>query len=132
MYDIDKATQKYFLRNPKPQVAIKKARILEINKEHFDLKVKDSYTGPWRRCIIRNKCCLPKEIYLPPLYKSPNTISKAKLGNLKTLLQFLSSDKKAKFYETIFRQQGFTRVTDQPESELVETDNDDNSSGCED
>lgn len=99
--------------------------MLEISKHPTVIKLKDTYAGPWRTSIIRNKQKLASFIELVPVYLQAVPISSAKLKNIKDLLPYLKNAENRKFYEKIFSQQDLNR------NDELEIDEDDNSSGCE-
>nr|CAI5843897.1 unnamed protein product [Callosobruchus analis] len=128
-FDIKTATGKWFLKTAKPSIQIKNIRQLLVKHGDPTERVRDTYSGYWRSCIVRNKTGLPKEMLLKPLYTDYVKIYPLKMSNLKDLLGYLEKPQKRLFYEKKFQQ---NEVNQDALTSWVEVDEDDNSSGCED
>jgi hypothetical protein len=127
IYDIKAATDPFFLKTAKPPIKIKDVRIIKIEKKSPLIYLRDSYHGPWRSSIVRNKLGMPMGLDLKVVYDKPNEIAPVKIQNLQTLMGFLEYPENKQFYEKIFSQNSScTYGSGEPEVE-----NEDNSSGCE-
>lgn len=126
MFDIKSATDQYFLKTAKPPISLKQVRMFQISTETVLVKLRDTYTGPWRSSIVRSKIRMTGFIQLTPLYLQAVPISSAKLKNLKSLLPFLGNARNRSFYDDIFSQQD-----PQNKDTGVEIEEEDNSSGCD-
>lgn len=95
------ATDKFFLKNPKPAVQLKSLRMYRIQACNKFLEVRDSYSGPWRQCIIRNKTVFKSELELKILYDGLIPINPLKLKDLQTLCAVLTKQKYRAFYNSL-------------------------------
>lgn len=129
IFDIKSATDKFFLKNPKPAIKIKNLKMLRIESTNRWIFLKDSYSGEWRSSIVASRVPMTNEISLNHAYDLAVPIKKTKLDALEKLLPLLHNNSNRKFYEDLTTNQN-TIAPDTPDNIIIE--NDDNSSGCED
>lgn len=122
--NIKEAVQPFFLKNPRPAVKLKPARMFRITQEHQFLEIRDTYNGPWRSCMIRNLHKLPTELVLQKLYPGPLPLNSGKRKDLRNLYSVLKPSS-VMFYNSLG---GPELDTAGVESE-VDLDMSDNSSG---
>lgn len=127
IFDTKSATDKFFLKYPKPAINIKNIKMLKIQNTDKCIFLKDSYGGPWRSSLVASKISTKNEINLQKAYALPIPIKKTKLDTLENLLPLLHDHRNRTFYEDLIKNQ-----TMEPVGSDNEIDNDDNSSGCED
>lgn len=100
-FNFKQATDKFFLKKPKPAVQLKPLRMFRIQSCNTFLEIRDTYSGMWRQSIIRNRTALPNEVHLSPLFEGPIPLNPLKLADLKTLSSVLSQKKFCKFYDSL-------------------------------
>lgn len=125
IFDIKKATDKYFLNSAKPAIKIKNVRKFKIEKNHPCVMLRDTYNGPWRTSIVRSKTAITNEWLLSQAYEGPVPIQKSKEENVRKLLHYLHDSRNINFYNDLF-------LSLATELNQESSDNEDNSSGCED
>lgn len=128
--NVKEATDPFFTRRPYPPVQIKTVRMIAIHSNSTNVRLRDTYHGPWRDSKVISKKVLPTEIDLRPLYTSKLEINPAKVRDLLSLLPLLSDYNSRQFYEEVC-----LCSNDMPESDsdgVPDISDDDNSSGCED
>ncbi|KAJ8964873.1 hypothetical protein NQ314_004555 [Rhamnusium bicolor] len=90
-FDVKKAVKPYFLKTPKPPLKLKTLRMYKISIEDPNIAlIRESYSGPWGRCWIRNKTQIPTEFALTPSYAGPININPLKIKSLIHLCPTLS------------------------------------------
>lgn len=104
-YDIKEATDRYFLKTPKPAVALKNLRMYRIHAETPVFAVRDHYNSAWRSCIIRNKKKFPSELQFKSSYPENLPINKNKMKDLRKLFAFIKKENLS-FYETLQSNEG--------------------------
>lgn len=125
IFNFKLSTQKFFTKNPRPPVQLKSLRMYRIQQCNKFLEVRDSYSGPWRQSIIRNKTPLTNTIELYPMYERPIPINPLKLNDLKTLCGVLSCQENRTFYDSL-------GANAEANADLGDVDEEDNSSAYED
>ncbi|CAH1958008.1 unnamed protein product [Acanthoscelides obtectus] len=123
-FNVKLSTDKYFLKNPRPPIKLKSLRMYRIQAKNKFLEIRDSYSGPWRQSILRNKIPLSNELQLVQLYREPLAINPLKLKDLQTLSKVLSKREHTGFYNAL-------QPTESNIAELSDIDPEDNSSGCD-
>lgn len=127
IFNISDAVTPYFLTSGRPPVKIKTARMLKYSvDEPGVVLVRQTYTGYWEKCLIRNKRRLPKEFKFKHLYTTRLDIPQGKQDNLKTLTQYLKNTEAKIFYSRLL-----TESTGQSDL-TIDIDEEDNSSGVND
>lgn len=121
-FDIQKACSPYFLKSPRPSLGLREARIIETISGSPYVKTRNTYSGAWTNCVVRNKKALGNFIDLQNLYQQPIPISSDKIKNIIALSSFLKNPESVPFYEKF-------RITES--APHVDIDNDDDSDGCE-
>lgn len=119
-FNFKKATDKFFLKKPRPAVQLKPLRMFRIQSCNTFLEVRDTYSGMWRQSIVRNKTALSNELHLDPLFQDPIPLNPLKLADLQTLAGVLSDKKYAMFYNPL--------VPGGEDQENPDVDEEDNSS----
>lgn len=119
-FNIKEATDPYFLKTPKPAVALKNLRMYRIQEETSVFGVRDHYNSAWRSCIIRNKKKLPRELHFKASYPENLPINRNKMKDLRKLFDFIKKES-LPFYEQL-------QSTEDPADDI---DHSDNSSGDE-
>lgn len=127
LFDVKKAIEPYFLKTPKLPLKMKTLIMYKISQENPDIVlVRESYSGPWSRSLIRSKTKLTKELTLTPLYTGPIAINPLKVKSLLDLCPTLSKSENKAFYESFDLNR-----SQQLNQNIEEVDSEDNSSGCE-
>lgn len=125
IFDISTSMSSFFLKNPKPPVKIKTARMLRYDiKEPGYVLARQSYSGEWERSTIRNSKSLPRELSLTPNYEEAIALKPSKIRHLKSLAKFIRKPENIQFYDHLLSN---NNIENEPN---VEIDNDDNSSGA--
>lgn len=130
IFDVSNTISAYFLKQPRPPVKIKTARMLkyDVNEPGYVL-VRQSFSGAWERSYIRNNKSLPKEIHFKKNYNEPVPLKKSKIQHLLNLSKYIKKPENLDFYKNILNKMPSNI---DPVEDDVEMDNDDNSSGTSD
>lgn len=128
IFDVSSNISPYFLKNPKPPVKIKTARMLKYDRnEPGYVLARQSYSGEWERSYIRNNKSLARELRLTQNYKESVPLKQSKIKHLLNLSKYIKKPENLMFYKRLLN----TREQDTEEND-TEIDNDDNSSGNSD
>lgn len=125
IFNFKLSTDRFFIKNPKPAIKLKSLRMYRIQLHNKFLEARDTYSGPWRQSIIRNKVPHGKELKLTPMYSEPIPINASKYSDLQKLCNVLTNEQHRRFYDSLK-----TTKCDDPKG--VDVEEEDNSSAYED
>lgn len=54
-FNIKDACSPYFLKSPRPSLNLRQARFIEVSADSPYVKTRETYSGPWTQCAVRNK-----------------------------------------------------------------------------
>nr|CAH7753611.1 unnamed protein product [Callosobruchus chinensis] len=121
-FNIKSACYLYFLSTPRPSLSLRQARLIEVSVDSPYVKSRETYTGAWTQCVVRNKKKLANYIHLNPLYDAKLKISADKIKNITDLATFLKKPESVPFYRSF----SITETTSN-----IDLDEEDNSDGCD-
>ena len=121
-FNIQNVCSSYFLKVPRPKLGLREARIIEISSDSAYVQTKNTYSGPWTYCAVRNKKVLQNNLELKPLYEKPLPVNSVKIKNVMALSAFLKKPNSVAFYEKF-------KVAEADNN--IDLDEDDNSDGCD-
>lgn len=129
--DFKQTTERMFLKTPKPPFRLQGVRSMQFDVRHRAVLLRHSYHGAWTHHIVTPpKFKMPNTINLPPAYASPPGVKPAKAKDVLRLAEYLKNPTSKEFYTKLFSTDA---ATPSPlDSHDYESDNDDNSDGCED